>query len=372
MFAFTNSGGSCYMDSLLVALFFPHEHRRFYERLMLVPQPLQPGTQPESWEARMTDSWRRNVLASLRHDIDRLHDEPTQGWPLDAFRYLLSAVPFSPTINFGHPGQQSAVDFFRYFLAVCNVRDTLLDFQTSSTFYKARPAVDARVSSVPAMLDLWTKSQGKRKWTHQNAQSSTLKDEEERRALLQDSTGAASFSVNEDGDRRRISALQHMSLVLCQLTAMDTEVPIERGVLPHIELPGDGYTGSLGATLHAQRLLRVPVLIFEVSRRVYTPDGAEHKSPARVAYGAVTPDKARIVLTVLDQPFALEAVVCHYGSTSSGHYIAFVQRLPGEWYVYDDAFSPQLRLLEDGAAGVERVGAPSLNGELFFYVPLVQ
>lgn len=370
MFAFTNTGASCYMDSLLVALFYPEAHRPLYNECILNPTPRKPMDILETWELQSNDHLKQLALDALRRNVARLQAHPTEGWPLVDVRNALTVIPYRDGINFGLAGQQSAVDFLRFLFTLCNVRDSLVNFQVSTTLYQSRPQVDARMSSPGALLQLWAKSARKEKYSHANAHACT--DASERFALERDETNVASYSVNEHGDMRRISAVQQTSVFLCHLTALDTEALICRDLLPIIEQPESGYTGKTSARLHAHRLIDAPVLIFEVSRRVYTPEGTEHKSTARVNYGVVTEDNAHVLLNVHDKTYALQAIVCHYGTSTSGHYIAFVQGQPGEWHVYDDALSPQMFRLENNAASLEHVGTPSLNGELFFYVPVEQ
>jgi hypothetical protein len=364
------------MDSVIMALFFPAAHREFYVNRVLTVQPRREGVNPETWEARATSTWRRNVLHSLSIDVQRLVQtpSPSQGWPLDAFRYLLSAVPYSVdggAINFGHPGQQSAVDFLRYLFTIAETRDSLVTFQTSVTFFEARSDVDAALETpdpIATLLDMWTSSAKSGDFTRDNVD--TLPDEDERQSLATDRSGLASFAINSYGDRRRISGEQSMSLILCPLTAEDTQVQIDRELLPRLDSPADGYTGTVAVTMSALRLLAAPVLIFEVTRRVYTAQGEHVKSVAHVHYGAVQ-ENGEVWLLVQGVVYSLQAVVCHFGSSTSGHYVAFVQHQAGEWYVYDDAMTPQLKRLESAAA-MEAVGSPSRSGELFFYVPVVE
>lgn len=364
------------MDSVLMALFYPRGHRDFYMSHILELQPRQADVQPDAWEARITESWRRNVLLSLRKDIERLvaTPPPSEGWPLDAFRFLISAAPYSSpvqgeTINFGHAGQQSAVDFLRFLFALCETRDSFVTFQTSATLFERRPEIDTALQTTDPILTLmhmWTDAPKTGEWTRETVAS--LPDEDERASLSNDRSGASSFTMSVHGDRRRISGVQSMSLILCPLTAEDTHAHIVRDIVPRLDLPGEGYTGSVGVTMSALRLIFAPVLIFEVTRRVYTAGGEGVKSVAQVNYGEVQCN-GEVHLTLQNEEYALQAVVCHFGSSVSGHYIAFVQHSPGEWFLYDDALSPQLRRVDDGVAGMEAMGSPSRSGELFFYVP---
>lgn len=374
VYAFLNWRHSCYMDSVLVAMFVP-QLNNFFAHVMLKPKT--------DWDTRIASAdWFASFQHALVQEIALLHGKQseTHGWRITHFRTLMQQVPSKDGINFAQPQQQSAVDFFRYLLHLFGLEDRLCSMQRSTTFYKRRTAVDHHKRSVTQLVRLWLESPVVQRWDARNA--SQILDESERRSLEADTSGKASLVQNQEGDRRRVDAPEGVSMILCQITAADDEVVeaigITRDLVPHVEpIGGAGYTGEFSVKVIATRLISCHVLMFEVSRKIMFQDGgvwSERKSSKPVHYGDCVGNE--VILTIHGQRFMLQSVVCHLGTSAGGHYVTFVQETLAcgshQWYFYDDA-QPKGELMPlQSAADLERVpaAAPSRSGELFFYVPM--
>jgi uncharacterized UBP type Zn finger protein len=378
-FALTNSGNSCFIDALLVAMFFPRSNHYFFFKMLDVDDDDGQGAQ---WETRATLRWRRSLQNELKHQAAKIHTLEPVAWTCTALRMLLQQVPYSTfnpgtgeevAVNFGFGQQQSSVDFLRYLLAVTQLRDSISSFQTSTTFFQRRPEVEAVGTDIDALASLWFTSKVVNKWTAANA--ADLEDESERRVLERDASGKAMVVENVHKDRRRIAAPETASVFLCQMTMADRgthAVRIERELLPHAEtVGGEGYTGSVCAKITATRLLSSPMLIFDVARKVVFYDEQSQqqmqtKVVTPVEYG--TSEGEDYFLSVCGTCFVLTAVVCHVGSSVAGHYVCFVRSETDGWHFYDDVHgcvSPIEGTLEE-----QDSLKPSSCGELFFYSPL--
>lgn len=374
VYAFLNWRHSCYMDSVLVAMFAPPLNHVF-SRVMLHPK--------SDWDTRIAPvQWFTAFQHALVQEIQLLRGKQseTHGWRITEFRALMQHVVSQNGINFALPQQQSAIDFVRYLLHLFGLEDKLITMQRSTTFYKRRAAVEPPKRSVGELVRVWLSSPVVKRWDASNA--ATLPDESERRSLEADTSGKAVLLENEEGDRRRVDAPEGATLMLCQLTAEDDQgteqVSIARDVVPHVEsIGGSGYTGPFSVKVMATRLMSCHVLIFEVARKIMFSDNgswSERKSARSVHYGDYLGNE--VILTIHGQRFMLQSVVCHVGSAQGGHYVAFVQETTTtgahQWYFYDDAHPKgELQPLQT-ASDMERImaAAPSRTGELFFYVPM--
>jgi hypothetical protein len=380
-FALLNSGNSCFIDALLVAMFFPRSNHYFFFKMLDVDDDDGQGA---AWEKRATRHWRAALQNELKRQAAQIHALAVTPWTCSALRMLLQQVPYSTlnpatgdevAMNFGFAQQQSSVDFLRYLLSVTQLRDSISCFQTSTTFFKRRAEVESAGTDIDALVALWSASKVTGKWTAANA--ADLEDESERGVLERDQSGKAMVVENAAGDRRRIAAPETASVFLCQMTMADEggdRVRIDRELLPHAEVVGgEGYTGSVAAKITATRLLSSPMLIFDVARKVvfYDEKFRRHmqtKVMTPVDYG--TFDSGDTFLTVCGARFVLTAVVCHVGSSVAGHYICFVRSEDEGWHRYDDVSGEVVAV--DGALESLASVRPSCFGELFFYSPLRQ
>jgi len=159
-------------------------------------------------------------------------------------------------------------------------------------------------------------------------------------AVLHASPKGTIFQLNSQGDRRRITALEHTATFLCQMTSEDEReeaVSVSRDIVPHVELMqvDEHYRGRLHAKMHANYLdtEETRVLIFEVSRSI-----GNRKVNTRVDFGERR--DTGWVLHLENRQFKLSAVVCHQGSVSMGHYVSFVavnmETGGDQWCIYDD------------------------------------
>jgi hypothetical protein len=388
-YAFINHDASCFLDSVIVALFVPL-YGGYFDRNFLEQPPVQPDGHEAAWEqAHASPEWRLALQTELRHQVALLRGEQSEvaGWPCIPLRRVLEECPLTSVnpdgepvhVNFGDNQQQSAVDFFRYLLAVFRVRDNVVVFQRSITLMRRRAATVAANGDLHILSAIWNEhASSARKWDSTNAEH--LMDPSERNAILQDVTGWTVMLENKAGDRRRIGCAESGTIFPCQMTLEDkaqASVPIERELVPHVEtVGGNGYTGDLCAKINAVRLLQVPVLIFEVSRKVMVFQGGrvQHtKVQTRVDYGDIYGQE--YVLGVHNQMYALEAVICHIGNAHGGHYVAFVQEEASsgekQWFFYDDFSSGKLVPLDVTQIETHH-GAPSMYGELFLYTPLTR
>lgn len=339
MYGFVNDGASCFLDSLLVALFAPsrffHEHllsREVRERLA------SPDGQESNWESSASADWRDSVFTQLALAASQV-DGRQQG-SLRSLRALFRRVPMNDA-NFGTMDHQSAVDALRYILHILRVRDRVVKFQQSVTLFTARAEVMAAQQDVGALVRLWLSSPVVARFTRDTAH--LCPDADEREALQSDATGQAYLLVNQVGDMRRVGAHEWASLFLCQLTPQDAdsaEVSIDRELHPTVQvLAGqEGYDGAVATKIVATRLLHAPVLLIEVTRKMVMIKHnrlVEFKLPTPVKYGETQADQS-VTLRVFGKTFLLKSVVCHLGDTESGHYITYVW-LDGQWWQYNDA-----------------------------------
>jgi ubiquitin C-terminal hydrolase len=372
-FGFENHHASCFLDSVLVAL-FGARHHDVIEDLLLHPTLDNTGADTDL-DAPL--AWRQNVQRALAEEVDLLNQSRSSGHACTTFRQLLAAVPRrtissatgeTVVINFAAAQQQSAVDFLHYLFDALCARNKLANVQYSTTFMLRRAELED--ASLQDLASRWKASPIVKRFTSANA--AALEDKSERAALLQDKSGKACIVENSAGDRRRITAPESVTLFSCHLTANDKGVPevsIIRELEPHVEHMSsiEGYTGPLYAKMLACHVLSAPLLIIEVSRKVHV----SRKLDTRVAYGDI--DMGHVVLQLHGQRYALNAVVCHVGNATGGHYVAFVCNDDDEWYFYDDAHrGGELLRLPNGVHNLEQMGAacPALSGELFFYSPL--
>lgn len=359
------------MDSVLVALFAARHHQFFEETL--VQRELTEAVCARNRQGIVAPlRWRQALQHALRYEVRLLTEPRDSGHVCNVFRQMLAAVPLRTSsaatgdeviINFAAAQQQSAVDFLHYLFDVLCAQDEFATVQHSTTFMKRRAElVDAPLSKLAVQ---WKLHPVVKRFTADNA--AELEDPSERAALEQDKSGKACIVENAAGDRRRISAPESAPLVSCHLTTADTDVvDITRELQPQAEYMDDidGYTGPIFVKMIACRVTKAPVLIFDVSRKV---DGLQ-KLETPVNYGMV--EEGNIVLDLHGVNYKLNAVVCHVGSATDGHYVAFVCGETGHWFFYDDAHrGGQMLRLPKGVHDLERMGAasPSISGELFFY-----
>jgi hypothetical protein len=382
-FAFVNHRASCFMDALLVALFVPM-FDGFFDRNILEASVDASDGQETPWEVNYaTCQWRASVQHALRQEVGLLRgaQSETSGWVCSNFRNWLRQCPFVSAegvhVNFADGSQQSAVDLFRYMLAVCFVRDDVVRFQRSTTLMQRRMETLAAGGDLAQLTGIWRAHNSTTQiWDHRNAH--TLPDESERTTILNDATHQSVQLQNAHGDVRKIGPPETTAIFLCQMTLEDQRVglvPIERELVPHVEVvDSEGYTGSVQSKINAIRIIAAPVLAIEVSRKVqsYAPGVAPMnvKISVPVSYGYLQDDDW--VLQVHGILFALRSVVCHIGTSDGGHYVAFVQEQDADggkqWFFYDDFGTG--RLVPISPAELEHhVACPSKFGELFFYSP---
>lgn len=394
-FGFVNENASCFIDSVIVAL-FGADHGSTVHAWLLQPQLTEADVTRSELNAPSLQ-WRQQLQHALAADVALLMQFRTHGHTCQHLRQLMAAAPLRTldaqgeevVINFAAPQQQSAVDLLQYLLDALCARGTLPDMsvQHSTTFIMRRDR-DKRDQSgngahapttLVDLLRMYKSSPVVKQFNAANAHE--LEDESERAALRADTTGTACVVETAAGDRRRISPPEPVTLFSCHLSARDASssatgggvgVDITRDLQPHVEFMDgiEGYTGPLYAKLMASRMPRAPpLLIFEVSRKL----DAVRKLHTRVWYGSIVDatDGPAVVLRVHSRLYALSAVVCHIGDGASGHYIAFV-RLNNTWFLYDDAQrGGQVTQLAGGLHELEHAGMararPSESGELFFY-----
>jgi ubiquitin C-terminal hydrolase len=374
-YGFTNYNASCYMDSLLVALFCAR-HRDVASKLLLSPAL---DAQTSTALPGATTEWRATVRRALADEVTSLFQSRPRGESCFNFRQQLASVPRvttthlgdAVTINFAAPMQQSAVDFLHYLVDALGGDDAHRGFaevQYSTTFMKRRDEVE-HAPSLGELADTWKRHPIVKRFFAANAHQ--LEDASERAALQADTSGQACILENAEGDRRRISAPERVVSFSCHFSLEDRAVPcvpLLRDLEPQVEHMSkiEGYTGPWFAKMNACRIKNAPMLIFEVSRKV----NSVMKLATPVAYGEV--DGENVVLRIDTRMFCLTAVVAHVGNAQGGHYNAFVCSDEGKWYFYDDALAdgrmmelPDVRSLES-----LRHSRPSIHGELFFYSPM--
>jgi len=382
MFGYVNHDASCYMDSVLVALFVPPE--------TAWPDVFFNGTVG-------VGVGEAAVVAQLRREMEMLQQQHPQPPPLPgtchamrgALRTFARGCPSAAAagLNMQSNSPQSAVDFLQFLVRACGV-DTqrVTQFQTSTTLLVRRPSTAAAAAAagsssvISRMVREWMSVPTKHKWTRENAH--LLTDVGERLALQKDAR--ALLSENMEGDVRRVTPPESTCVFLCQLTATDdddgggrggapaTMINIARELLPHMEtIDAECYSGKVGWKIVAVRLLHAPLLVIEVSRNVtvFSQTRAEKKVTAPVSFGAFDSRAGRWVLRVHDKFFRLTAVVCHMGGAGAGgHYVSYVSA-PRGWFFYDDT-APRGEMLPVPAS-FQRLPAryphPAVEGELFFY-----
>lgn len=388
MFGYVNHHASCYMDSVLVALFVP------------------PCT---AWPDVFFSGGgggggvRDALIAQLRVDMERLRRGGGTGagdaWTCHEVRSALRAFArHFPASTAGVDVQsntpQSAVDFLQFLVRACGV-DTqrVTQFQTSTTALTRRPGTEAAAaaaagggSSISRLIREWMSVPTKTKWTRDNAH--LLTDASERAALQKDAR--ALLSENMEGDVRRVTPPESTCVFLCQLTSADTNaeaeadadanagpspINIARQLLPHIEtIDAACYNGRVGWKIVAVRLLHAPLLVIEVSRNVTmfstaTTTPRVQKVTTPVSFGVFDVASQQWLLRVHDKVFGLVAVVCHVGGAGGGgHYVSYVRAATG-WLFYDDT-TPRGEMVPVTASfrGLPpRFPRPAVEGELFFY-----
>jgi hypothetical protein len=403
MFAFINSRASCYLDSLLVAMFVP-AYGNFFDALFF------PDASSDDEVPRDLDAVELRALRwALWEEVTRLRrggregDEPSvdaaplterlaspaprgargNGWVNTKLRGALARYATrrnggASIVDFSAPVAQSVVDCFKSLLALFHVTDAISRFQTSTTLMLRRPETVAAQTSLKKMVLLWISSPVRFKWDSTTAHLLPACDACEAHTLRQDSS--AFLLENENGDRRRVTPAEVTSVFLCQLTLDDVSrecVEITRELQPHIEvIDSESYTGNVAFKMIATKMLRSPVLVMEVSRNVtqfVNGQILERKIMTPVTFGVFDPENARWSLRVhgISAPYRLVAVVCHLGDTlSNGHYVAYVTR-GNAWYFYDDTAPRGEMFGVDPSTFSARDGVPracpSIHGELFFY-----
>lgn len=378
---FINSGSSCYLDSVIVALFVP-SYGGFFDTALMLPC-VEVGV-PTAWEARQfqtaTPKWRNSVRRALAAEVRRLRDVTQESpWMLNNFRQLFSQCKFTVPDQFGEMRevdfsanqQQSAVDFLRYLFHVLCLRDKVSLNQRSTTLFNSRPEVVAD-PTLNGLCARWEELEHLAV-TYEPQTASHLTDLDEARSLASAPPGTL-YIVNQAGDRRRITAPEYNALFLCQLTGEDVHqqtVFVARDLVPNVELMNVDahYRGNLFAKMHATLLVHENndvehgnVIIFEVSRSMGT-----RKINTRVDFG----DRCgnHWILNLQAQKYRLRAVVCHQGSAVFGHYVCFVCVLleDGEdvWCLYDDNNGHGVEVSADRM--ISHDYSPDRCGELFFY-----
>jgi len=340
-----NSGSSCYMDSVLVAIFVPF-YDAFFNNALL--SPVLDWGQMTAWEEvqDVSPKWRESVRCALTTEVVKLRDVDRKGsWSLGPFRSLFRECKFAvpnefgimQTVDFSGSHQQSAVDFMRYLFHVLGLRDRVCFHRHSTTLFDHRPEVVSD-PSLRGLSNLWTRYiDTVQDFTPETA--GELHDLDEA-AVLHASPKGTIFQLNSQGDRRRITALEHTATFLCQMTSEDEReeaVSVSRDIVPHVELMqvDEHYRGRLHAKMHANYLdtEETRVLIFEVSRSI-----GNRKVNTRVDFGERR--DTGWVLHLENRQFKLSAVVCHQGSVSMGHYVSFVavnmETGGDQWCIYDD------------------------------------
>lgn len=381
MFGYVNHDASCYMDSVLVALFVPR------------------GT---AWPDVFSNGGggggddEAAVVARLRREMELLQQQQPIGTCHEIRSVLRAFARRFPAaagagLNVQSNSPQSAVDFLQFLIRACAV-DTqrVTQFQTSTTLLMRRPSTVAAAAAaatgptISKMVREWMSVPTKHKWTRENAH--LLTDDGERLALQKDAR--ALLSENMEGDVRRVTPPESTCVFLCQLTAHDddgggggdaaaAEINIARELLPHMEtIDAECYSGKVGWKIVAVRLLHAPLLVIEVSRNVTVfsqtrgaAAAVQKKVTAPVSFGAFDVASQQWVLRVHDKLFRLVAVVCHMGGAGAGgHYVSYVSA-PRGWFFYDDT-APRGEMVPVTASfrGLPpRFPRPAVEGELFFY-----
>ena len=380
MFAFINSRASCYLDSLLVAMFVP-EYGNFFDTLFFPP-----GFADAS-DAAPDDDDIKTLRWILWENVSRLRrgGEPyvhnAHEWVNTKLRAALARARGTGDsgVDFSAPVAQSVVDCFKTLLALFKVPDAISRFQTSTTLMLRRPETVAAKNSLKKMVLLWIASPIRHKWDSSTAHLLPESDACEAYALRRDP--AAFLLENENGDRRRVTPAEFTSVFLCQLTLEDLTqecVQITRELQPHIEvIDAEAYTGNVAFKMIATKVLRSPVLVMEVSRNVTQFANGQilqEKILTPVNFGVFDAENARWSLRIhgIAVAYRLVAVVCHLGGNlTNGHYVAYVA-CKNAWYFYDDT-APQGEMFSVDpstfAGGTPPVfgACPSIHGELFFY-----
>jgi hypothetical protein len=284
-----------------------------------------------------------------------------------------------------HP--QSAVDFLRHLLDMLCVGDSICTFQTSTTLMTRRLETEQNKENMVNLVRIWMQTPICQRWSSTNAHLLTGEDEaSERTALQKDASGTAALVINTSGDRRRISPPEKTSIFLCQLTANTASekgrVLIYKELVPHLEVLGDpscGYAGNITTKILATKILDAPMIIFEVSRLVTDYDTVrqqvvETKIRTPVNFGEFDQESQEWRIKICSRFYSLVAVVCHLGSSvHNGHYVAYAKHEDDEsWYFHDDTIrnGELIRtMVKDFESPGSQLPAPSLCGEIFFYVP---
>lgn len=330
MFAFKNINNSCYIDSLLVALFLP-DFEGFFDNLFLRENtPLQ------------------NVL---RQHVTTLRDHTADApWMCLDFIHLCGA----------NREQHSVIDFFRFLLHACNVADTICTYQTSTTLMKTRPETLEARNNIKELVQLWIKTPIVHVWNFDNAHE--VADEAERNAILSDSTHSSFLIENALGDRRRINPPENTATFLCQISAEDTQpVHIARQIMPHLDvISSETYAGDVAVKIIATKLIDAPLLIFEVARVI---GSSRETSAGLVNFGHE--HRNEWLLRVHGRNYRLVAVVCHLGFGNGGHYVTYAKHPDNTWKFYDDITG---ELVAVDAPLHHARPSPARHGELFFYI----
>ena len=381
-----NCGSSCYMDSVLVALFIPYHGGYFNNFLSTFIGNVDTGITRWEVEQCVTTEWRNTVQSALRDEARNLRDVTRKNvWRLETFRQHFAACKFAVAnewgamkpVDFSKNQQQSAVDFIRYLFHILGVRNNICVYQQSTTLFDKRPEFTQNTTLVD-LCNAWETASLVKSVTYTPETAYMMHDVDEARAL-QNAPSGTLYKINSAGDRMRISANETTAVMLCQMTGADLytqSVSLTRDIVPNIEIIQTdlSYSGTLFAKMHSTHIdtEQTRVLLFEVSRNLGTV-----KVETPVDFGEKRGNSW--ILYVHSRMFKLSAVVCHRGTPTVGHYVSFVS-VPledasgedggDEWCFYDDTNGHGLVITQENM--MCHPYAPSQYGELFIYtlVPL--
>ena len=397
-----NDGNSCYMDSILVALFVPYHNGYFNNLFSTRIEDTTAGI--TRWEIQQSDTatleWKNAVQASLRVEATRMRDITRNTvWSLRSFRKQFASCKFAVANEFGHMQpvdfstnqQQSALDFIRYLFHILGVRDNICVYQQSTTLFDRRPLFSQH-TTLHDLTTAWQIASCAGNVTYTPETAHMMHDPDEAQALHHAPSGTR-YIINSTGDRMRISADETSAIMLCQMTAADLysgPVSLTRHIEPHIEIieTDSSYVGTLFAKMHSTHIdvTQTHVLLFEVSRNI-----GNIKVETPVYFGQLCGNSWNLYLQ--NRTFQLSAVVCHGGTTTAGHYVSFVyvsmesstkNPIPDsttnansisnhskdehQWCFYDDLTGHGLPVTPENM--MNHAYSPSQYGELFIYTLL--
>ena len=330
MKAFQHQNNSCFIDSLLVALFVPVYTNDVFAQLVANgeikhSQVLHPVVQ----------NVRQSVMHSTTHPC------------IDLF---VAQLPHYMNGN----APQSAVDLYDYLVGHTNFIQLR---EHTISFHKNRHVPPTRMASE---INDWWDTECIHTYTGDTIAKQLRHfpgDKDDIHALLNDDSLLLSYTL--DGDVRR-SNISKTHQILCNVSgsgAQNTHYFIGDDIKPRfIRRGGDvGCQRTLWMFSHINPVEN-PVLVFSVNRS----DNSRLSKRRKLFYGDVVSNNDIVIQLEPKTYYFLVAVVC----LVHGHYVTFF-RWNHEWFYYDD-MAPSITRVDKNNMEVHQT-PPSKYGEMFFY-----